>query len=169
MKITTPITLTYSIITNEYDLNKENARIKQVLRRMDVRKALLVKHLREPLTITACLSHKTQTTDIQEKEIRISINSLYFEGNSEKLRRILKPYKIRSTFYIESTLRRLLCTPKDQGATEDKSKIVYVIDCSNCEAVFFVESKWSLKPRSEEHKSSVMNWCCEKNETAKHC
>ena len=108
MKITTPITLTYSIITNEYDLNKENARIKQVLRRMDVRKALLVKHLREPLTITACLSHKTQTTDIQEKEIRISINSVYFEGNSEKLRRILKPYKIRSTFYIESTLRRLL-------------------------------------------------------------
>ena len=108
MKITTPITLTYSIITNEYDLNKENARIKQVLRRMDVRKALLVKHLREPLTITACLSRKTQTTDIQEKEIRISINSLYFEGNSEKLRRILKPYKIRSTFYIESTLRRLL-------------------------------------------------------------
>ena len=48
----------YSIITNEYDLNKENARIKQVLRRMDVRKALLVKFLRELLSVTA--------TDIQD-------------------------------------------------------------------------------------------------------
>ena len=32
---------------------------------------------------------------------------------------------------------KLLCKPKDQVATEDKSNIVYGIDCSsNCEAVF---------------------------------
>ena len=43
-----------SIITNKDDLYKENARIKQ--RRMDIRKVLLVKSLRELLTITACLS-----------------------------------------------------------------------------------------------------------------
>ena len=79
----------------------------------------------------------TQATDIQEKEIRISINLPYIEGTSEKLRRILRSHKIRSTFYTEKTLHKILCKPKDQVATEDKNNILYEIDSSNCEAVYF--------------------------------
>ena len=81
----------------------------------------------------------------------MNINLPYVEGASETLRRILKSHKIRSTFYTESTLRKLLCKPKDLVATEDKNNIVYEIVCSNCEAVCFCESKWSLKSRSDEH------------------
>ena len=66
-------------------------------------------------------------------------------------------------------MRKLLCKPKDQVATEDKNNIVYEIDCSNCEAVYFGESKRSLKSRSDEHKRSVRNCDCDKNEIAKHC
>ena len=111
----------------------------------------------------------TQVTDIQEEEIRISINLLYVEGTSEKLRRILRSHKIRSTFYTEMTLRKLLCKPKDRVATEDKNNIVYEIDCSNCQAVYFGESKRSLKSCSDEHKRSVRNCDYDKNEIAKHC
>ena len=46
----------YSIITNKDDLHKENAKIKQVLKENGYQQALLVKYLRELLTITACLS-----------------------------------------------------------------------------------------------------------------
>ena len=99
----------------------------------------------------------------------MSVNLPYVEGTKKKLRRILRFHKIRSTFYTESTLRKLLCKPKDRLATEDKNNIVYEIDCSNCEAVYFGESKRSLKSRSDEHKRSVMNCDCEKNEIAKHC
>ena len=53
----------------------------------------------------------------------MSINLPYIEGISEKLRRIPRSHKIRSTFYTESTLPKLLCKPKDQVATEDKNKI----------------------------------------------
>ena len=67
----------------------------------------------------------------------MSINLPYIEGISEKLRRIPRSHKIRSTFYTESTLPKLLCKPKDQVATEDKNKIVYQINCSNCEAAYF--------------------------------
>ena len=77
----------------------------------------------------------TQATDIQEEEIRMSINLPYVEGTSEKLRRLLRSHKIRSTFYTEMTLRKLLCKPKDRVATEDKSNIVYETDCSNCQVV----------------------------------
>ena len=110
-----------------------------------------------------------QATDIQEKEIRMSINLPYVEGTSEKLRRILRSHKIRSTFYTENTLRKLLCKPKDRVATEDKNNIVYQNDHSNCEAVYFGEPKRSLKSRSVEHKTSVRNCDCDKNEIAKHC
>ena len=66
-------------------------------------------------------------------------------------------------------LRKLLCTLKDQVATEDKNNIVHEIDCSNCQAVYFGESKRSLKSPSDEHKISVRNCDYDKNETAKHC
>ena len=115
------------------------------------------------------LQQQTQAGDIQEEEIKMSRNLPYVEGTSEKLRRILRSYKIRSTFYTENTLRKLLCKPKDRVATEDKNNIVYEIDCSNCEAVYFGESKRSLKWRSDEHKRSVRNCDCDKNEIAQHC
>ena len=85
---------------------------------------------------------QTPATDIQVEKIRISMNLPYVEGTSEKLWRILRSHKIRSNFYIESTLCKLLCEPKDRVATENKN-IAYGIDCSNCEAVYFSESKWS--------------------------
>ena len=89
-----------------------------------------------------------QAIDIQGEEIRMSTNLPYVEGTSEKLRHILRSHKIRSIFYTEKTLRKLLCKPKDRVATEDKNNIVYEIDCSNCEAVYFGESKQSLKDLS---------------------
>ena len=55
------------------------------------------------------------------------------------------------------------------GATEDKNKITYEIDCSNCKAVYFGETKWSLNSRLDEHKRSVRNCDCDKNEIVKQC
>ena len=115
------------------------------------------------------LQQQTQAADIQEEEIKMSINLPYVEGTSEQLWHILRSRKIRSTFYTENTLCKLLCKPKDRVATEDKNKIVYEIDCSKCEAVYFGESKRSLKLRSDEHKRSVSNCDYDKNEIAKHC
>ena len=40
--------------------------------------------------------------------------------------------------------------------------------CSNCEAVYFSESKRSLKSHSGAHKKSVRDCDCDKNEIAKH-
>ena len=96
-----------------------------------------------------------QATDIQEKEIRISINLLSVEGNCEKLWCVLRSHKFRSTFYNKNTLRELLCKPKDRVAKEDKKNVVYEIDFTNFEAVYFGESKQSLKSRSDEHKRTV--------------
>ena len=60
---------------------------------------------------------QTQATDIQEEEITMGINLAYIEGTSEKLQPILESHKIRSTFYTENTLHKLICKPKEQAAT----------------------------------------------------
>ena len=93
-----------------------------------------------------------QAADIQEEKIKVSIDLPYLEGTSEKLRRILRSQKIGSTFYTESSLSKLFCKLEDLVATEDKNNTVYEIDCTTCKAVYFGESKWSLKSRSDEQK-----------------
>ena len=73
---------------------------------MDINK---VKFLRESLTITACLSHNKSKAQISKKEeIKMSINLSYFEVASENLQYILRSYKIKSAFYTENTLQKLL-------------------------------------------------------------
>ena len=99
----------------------------------------------------------------------MSIDLPNIESTSEKLWRIFRSHKIRSSVYTERTLCKLFCNVKDWVATEDKNNFVYEIDCSNWEAVCFGESKQSLKLGSDEHKISARNYNCEKNEIAKHC
>ena len=86
----------------------------------------------------------TQVTDIQEEEIIMSRNLPYIKGTNEKLRCILRCHKVRSTFYTETALRKLLCKLKDRV---DNNDVVYEIDCSKCKAAYFGESKRSLKLR----------------------
>ena len=81
----------YFIITNKDGLHKENARIKQVLKENGYQESIISKIFRR-ITNNHCLPQSqqlTQGTDIQEEEIKVSINLPYVEGTSEKLRRIL--------------------------------------------------------------------------------
>ena len=81
---------------------------------MGIKETLLVKSLRQLLTITACLSHSNyRKPHIQEEVIRMTINLPYVEVTSEKLQHILRSHKIRSTFFTENTLLKLFCKPKD--------------------------------------------------------
>ena len=113
----------YSIITNKDDLHKENARIKQVLKENGYQESIISKIFKKITNNHSLpqLQQQTQATDIQEEEIKMSINLPYVEGTSEKLRRIFRSHKIRSTFYTENTLRKLLCKPKDQELQKIKT------------------------------------------------
>ena len=55
------------------------------------------------------------------EKVDLILCDLSIRRTSEKLRRILRSHKIRSTFYTENTLRKLLCKSKDRVATEDKN------------------------------------------------
>ena len=62
------------------------------------------------ITNSHCLSlsqQQMQATDIPEEEI-MTTHLPYIEGATEKIRRTHRSRKIRSTFYTENTLRKLL-------------------------------------------------------------
>ena len=80
---------------------------------------------------------------------------MHVQDTGKKLGSTLRSYNTRSTFHTESTLRKLLCQTKEREATADKSNIAHEIECSNCEAVYFGESKRSLKSHSDEHKHRI--------------
>ena len=97
----------YSIIENKDDLYEENARIKQLLKINGYQKSIISKIFKR-ITNNHSLSQSqqlTQTPDIEEEEIRMNINLNLpsIEGTSEKLQRILRSHKIRSTFCTEMT------------------------------------------------------------------
>ena len=72
---------TYSVITNKEDLRKENARIKQVLKENGYQESIISKIFRKITNNHDLLQSQklTQATDIQEKEIRMSINLPFVE------------------------------------------------------------------------------------------
>ena len=81
----------YSIIANKDDLHKENARIKQMLKENGYQERIINKIFRR-ITNNYSLPQSqqlTRTKDIQEEEIRMSINLRYVKVTSQKLRRIL--------------------------------------------------------------------------------
>ena len=93
-------------ITNKDYLTKENSRLRQVLEDNECQESIISKIFKR-FTNNHNFSQKqkqTKVTYIQEEDIRMSINLSYVEGASEKLRRILRSQKIRSTFCTESTL-----------------------------------------------------------------
>ena len=99
----------------------------------------------------------------------MSLNLPYVAGSCQKLGRTLRSHKIRYTFLTEMTLHKLFLNQKIQQLQKIKSISTLVIDCSNCEAVYFGESKRPLKLHSGEHKRSAKNRDCEKNKIVKDC
>ena len=76
-----------------------------MFKRIDIKKALLTKSLR----FTGCpCNNKKQMT----------INLPFVEGTIEGTTAHTQISEIRSTFYTENALHKLLCRPKDQVATD---------------------------------------------------
>ena len=116
----------YFIITKKDDLTKGNARIKGALDENRYQENI-ASNIMKRITYNQSLSQSQQQTpaiDIQDREIRMSINVPNVKGTNEKLQQILKSHKISFTFYTESALRKILFKPKDRVATEDKDSIL---------------------------------------------
>ena len=79
----------------------------------------------------------------------------YCQGTAERLKRVLNKVGVTVAFKPITTIRKLLCHPKDKTDKLQKCGTVYEINCSQCNAQYIGQTKRTLKSRLDEHKSAV--------------
>ena len=79
----------------------------------------------------------------------------YIKGLAEKIKKILKPYDIRTIFTSCSTLRRYLFCVKPPTEFNKAKNCMYTIPCC-CGKVYKGETYRPLKVRLEEHRKAVV-------------
>ena len=93
--------------------------------------------------------------DREEKDDpRSRVTIPYIQGVSEAVTRILSDINVQVHMKPFRTLRRILSHPKDR-ISDDKSSIVYKINCRDCDASYVGEMGRALKTRMLEHCRAV--------------
>ena len=69
----------------------------------------------------------------------------YVRGDSEAIRRVLTPLKVRVCYKPHRTLRQLLSRPKDPIPDLKKSGVVYKVPCASCSASYIGQSGRKLE------------------------
>ena len=77
----------------------------------------------------------------------------YIQGVSEKICRILKQQKVEVAYKPQLTINSLFLRPKElDDSDRQKPGIVYKINCTQCNFVYYGQTERSLKTRIAEHK-----------------
>ena len=80
----------------------------------------------------------------------------YVRGISEKIGRILRQQEIKVAYKPLKTVNSLFPRPKSQNDVDrPRSDVVYKINCTNCNFVYYGQTERPLKTRITEHKRAV--------------
>ena len=79
----------------------------------------------------------------------------YISGFSDNLKKALKHENINFIFKNVNKFSTFITLGKDKLKTEEKSNIVYKINCNDCEAVYISQSGRKLQCRKNEHIKDV--------------
>ncbi|VDO78139.1 unnamed protein product [Schistosoma margrebowiei] len=87
--------------------------------------------------------------------IRNSTITIGLQGISETTTRLLKTFGIGVAHKPTKSLQSILCKPKDEITKENKSDIIYKINCANSEKHYIGQSGRPLHLRLHEHQLAV--------------
>ena len=96
--------------------------------------------------------------DEEEKDNpRSCITIPYIQGVLEAVTKILSDIGVQVHMKPFRTLRRILSHPKDCIPDNDRSNVVYKINCRDCDASYVGETKRALQTRVSEHRRAIEN------------
>ena len=120
-------------------------------------------------TSSSFLSSSPSRKDEEEKnDPRSCITIPYIQGVSEAVTRILSNIDVQVHIKPFRTLRKILFHPKDHIPDDDKSNIVYKINCCDCDASYVGETGRALKTCMSEHCRAVKKMDSSASALAQH-
>ena len=96
--------------------------------------------------------HRSGKDTGDKDDPRSHVTILYIQGVSEAVARILSDINVQVHMKPFRTLRKILSHPKDRIPDDDKSNVVYKINCRDCDVG---ETGKALKTRVSEHRRAV--------------
>ena len=101
--------------------------------------------------------HRVANSEEQNGQISRTkyVSAPYIKGCSERLQRILKPFKIQLAHRSNSTLKSKLCKLKDRRLPIEQKDAVYKIECQNCNISYIGETSKKVGDRMIEHKNNI--------------
>ena len=131
------------IISTEDGKRKEIESIRNALSRCDYPNWIINKGLTQ-------LNKQNQPQRVEEERNGLAVIP-YVKGLGERIRYVLKQYKINTAFKPHRTLRNILVSPKDKIEKENKTCVVYHIKCQ-CGQDYIGETERQFKERLPEHR-----------------
>ena len=80
-----------------------------------------------------------------DEQSRASISLFYVKNVSDTLKRVLRPFQIRTVTKSYWTLKRKLVHPKDVVSEKERPNVVYRIPCEGCPATYVGQTKRRLE------------------------
>ena len=93
--------------------------------------------------------------DREKDDPRSCVTIPYIQGVSEAVTRILSDINVQVHMKPFRTLRRILSHPKDRIPDDEKSSVVYKINCCDCDASYVGETGRALKTCVLEHRRAM--------------
>ena len=84
-------------------------------------------------------------------EFYATVSIPYTEKVSPKIASIYKKYNVRATHKPTTTIKQLLCKPKDEVHPYDKTGAIYEVTCEKHGETYIGETQRALKQRAYEH------------------
>ena len=147
------------IITNKDSLGIEKSNLQRVLTGNGYPKVLVRNSLDRMST--------PRTERPPEEEPLATAVLPYYQGISEAIRRILSHYYIRTAFRSSLSLSRLLTKVKDPVPKEERSGVIYKINCV-CSDCYIGETGRPMATRMKEHKADCRYARFERSAVAEH-
>ena len=92
----------------------------------------------------------------------------YIKGISEPIQRVFRKHGVSIYHKPINTIRQLLVHPKDKTNREQKTGVIYQIDCETCKGTYIGETARTLGKRLDEHKKLPSSAVKEHQESTGH-
>ncbi|CAN7995283.1 unnamed protein product, partial [Ixodes pacificus] len=112
----------------------------------------------------------------RESDSRVWATSIvsipYVQGMSDAVRRAVRPLGVQTVFKPHYALANVFPKPQDHTPADGQSRVVYKVECGDCDATYVGETGRKRATRLKEHKRDVpkaTHAARSKTELVEHC